>query len=95
MSDIDQIKTKAIPVLKQAGVTRSALFGSYSRGEAKKDSDIDILIEFPRGKTLLDLVGLEMDLESALGKKVDFVTFKSINRLLRDQILKEQVPLYD
>lgn len=94
MSDIDQIKTKAIPVLKQAGVLRSALFGSYSRGEANENSDIDILIKFPKGKSLLDLVGLEMDLEKTLGKKVDLVTFQSVNPLLKEYIEKDQLLMF-
>ncbi len=93
--DVDQIKAKAVPVLKQAGVIRSSLFGSYVRGEATQKSDIDFLIEFPRGKSLLDLVELERNLQKVLGRPVDLVTFKSINPLLRDQILKEQVALYD
>jgi len=94
MADIDQIKTKAVPVLKQAGVIRSSLFGSFSRGEANKNSDIDILIEFPRGKSLLDLVGLEMKLQSVLGRKVDLVTFKSVDPLLKEYIEKDQLPLF-
>ncbi len=57
--DIKQIKSKAVPILKEAGVIRSSLFGSYARGEAREDSDIDMLIEFPKGKSLLDLVHLE------------------------------------
>lgn len=92
--DVDQIKAKAVPVLKQAGVVRSSLFGSAARGEAKAESDIDILIEFPKGKNLLDLIGLEMELERVLGKKVDLVTFKSINPLLRDYIYKDQRPIF-
>ena len=95
MSDIDQIKNKAIPVLKQSGVIRSSLFGSYVRGENTAQSDVDFLIEFPRGKTLLDLASLQDKLQKTLGRQVDLVTFKSINHLLRDQILKEQIPLYD
>lgn len=51
---IDQIKSKVIPILKEAGVTKSALFGSYVRGENKKNSDIDMLVELPEGKSLLE-----------------------------------------
>lgn len=92
-TDIQQIKNKAVPVLKNAGVIRSSLFGSAVRGEMNRDSDIDILIEFPRGKTLFDLVDLQNQLETNLNSKVDLVTFKSIHPLLRDQILKEQVQI--
>ncbi|MBI3559015.1 nucleotidyltransferase family protein [Candidatus Gottesmanbacteria bacterium] len=92
-TDINQIKAMAVPVLKSAGVIRSSLFGSAARGEMDENSDIDFLIEFPRGKTLLDLVDLQNQLEANLNSKIDLVTFKSIHPLLRDQILKEQVQI--
>lgn len=91
--NLDQIKKKAIPILKEAGVTRSALFGSYVRGEAGKDSDIDMLVEVPKGTGLFAFVGLQHKLEDALNKKVDLVTYKSIHPLLRDRILKEHIPI--
>lgn len=92
-TNLEEIKKKAVPVLKEAGVIHSSLFGSYVRGEEREDSDIDFLIEFPKGKSLLDLIGLEMDLEEALGKKVDVVTYKSVSPYLRDYIQKDQVQI--
>lgn len=59
-TNINQLKSKVIPILKEAGVTKSALFGSYVRGENKKNSDIDMLVELPEGKSLLDLVRFEI-----------------------------------
>lgn len=91
--DIDQIKTKALPVLKEAGVTRSAIFGSYVRAENRKDSDVDILVELPRGTGLFTFVGLKRKLENVLNKKVDLVTYNSIHPILRDRILQEQQPI--
>jgi hypothetical protein len=91
--DIPAIKKKSIPELKKAGVLRSALFGSFARGEAGPESDVDILIEFPEDKTLFDLIDLEENLKSALGRKVDVVTYRSLHHLLRDQVLREQVPI--
>ncbi len=88
---IEQIKRKATPVLKQAGVKRSAIFGSYVRGEAKKGSDIDMLVELPKGSSLLDLIDLEMKLKRVLGKKVDLLTYNSIHPLLKDYIQKDQL----
>ncbi len=89
--NLEQIKEKALPILKEAGVTRSSIFGSYVRGEDTEDSDIDILIEFPRGKSFFDVVELQLQLEQALGKKVDILTYNSIHPLLKDIILNEQV----
>ncbi len=90
--NIKQIKNKILPILKEAGVVRSSLFGSVVRGEAKKDSDIDILVDLPRGKTLFDLVGLELDLKNALGRDVDVITYRPIYPPLKDIVLKDQVP---
>ena len=90
-SDIDVIKKKALPILKEAGVTRSSIFGSYVRGEAKKTSDIDILVDFPRGKGLFEFVGLQQKLEEALGKKVDLGEFSTIKPRIKDNVLSQQV----
>lgn len=90
---IDQIKSKVIPILKQAGVTRSAIFGSYVRGEEREDSDIDMLVELPEGKSLLDLVRLEKKLEKSLGQKVDLLTFKSVHPLVKNYIARDQLQI--
>lgn len=91
--NLDQIKQKVLPILKEAGVTRSSIFGSYVRGEEKDDSDIDMLVEVPRGTGLFGFVGLKHKLEDALNKKVDLITYASIHPRLRDRILREQLPI--
>lgn len=90
---IQSIKKKIISILKHHGVKRAAIFGSFVRGEAKKGSDIDILVEFKGEKSLLDLVSLEIELEKEIGRKVDVLTYNSIHPLLRSQILKEKVTI--
>lgn len=87
---LEQIKKQVLPILKEAHVKRAALFGSYVRGDITKKSDIDILVELPRGKTLFDLVDLKMNLEGKLKKKVDVVTYQGIHPLLKDSILNNQ-----
>ena len=91
--DISNIKEKTIPILKEAGVIRSDLFGSYARGEQNDNSDIDILVELPKGNSLLDLVRLERKLTQTLGKTVELVTYKSISPLLEKYIKKDQLQL--
>jgi predicted nucleotidyltransferase len=91
--NIQQIKQKAIPILKDAGVLRSSLFGSYARGDYTDKSDIDILIEFPKGKSLFDLIRLERKLRKAFHKEVDVVTYKSVHPLLKDYIEKDQLQI--
>lgn len=88
---IENIKNKILPILKQAGVKRSSIFGSYVRGEETKNSDIDILVELPKGSSLLDLIGLEIELKKVVGKKVDLLTYNSINPLLKEYIQKDQL----
>jgi len=84
---------KIIDVLKRNGIVKAGIFGSYARGDAKKNSDIDILIEVKNKKkfSLFDLVGLEMELEKKLGKKVDLLTYKGVNRHLKKYILSDEV----
>lgn len=90
---LKNVTNKVLPVLKEAGVTKSSLFGSYVRGDYRGDSDVDILVELPRGSSLLDLVRLEKKLEKALGRKVDLLTYNSIHPLLKDQISKGQLQI--
>ena len=90
---IDEIKQKIIPILKDAGVTRSSLFGSYVRGEENEKSDIDILVDYPSGKSLFDFVDTKIQLEDALGKKVDLVEYKTIKPKLKHYILSEQLQI--
>lgn len=92
-TNIAQIKKNVLPILKDAGIKRSALFGSFVRGEATEESDIDMLVDLPRGKTLFDLADLKNKLEEALGRGVDVLTYNSIHPLLKEIILKEQVQI--
>ncbi len=89
--DLEDIKKKAVPILKEAGVTRSSIFGSYVRGEAKEDSDIDILVDLPRGKGLFEFIGLQQKLEEALGKKVDLGEYSTLKPRIKDSVLSQQV----
>ena len=81
---------KIVSILKKNGVTKAAIFGSYARGDAKKNSDIDILIEFNSVKSLLDIVRLEFLLARILKRKIDLLTYKGIHPLLKERILKEE-----
>lgn len=87
---IKEMKDKIVPVLKRHDVARAAIFGSFVRGEMRKDSDIDILVEFIGRKSLLDLAGLKIELEELLKRKVDVLTYNSLHPLLKDRILHEQ-----
>ncbi|MEK7509350.1 MAG: nucleotidyltransferase family protein [Patescibacteria group bacterium] len=90
---VADIQKKITPILRAHGVRRASLFGSHARGEAREDSDIDILVEFPQGKSLLDLIGLERELAQELGKKVDLGTYRSVSPLLQKYIAQDEKPL--
>ena len=82
-----------LKILQQNVIKRAAFFGSIVRGEMTDESDIDILVEFEGRKSLLDLAGLKLDLEDALERRVDLLTYRSLHPMLKDRILAEQVPI--
>ena len=90
---IDEIKTKALPVLRRSGVTRAGIFGSAARGEMTAKSDIDFLIKLPNSASLFDFIGIKQELEDIFGRKVDLVGYGAIKPLLRERILKEEIPI--
>jgi len=93
IASLEEIRSKIVPILKHHGVIRAAVFGSLVRREMKEDSDIDILVELPKEKSLLDFVALKLELEETLGRKVDLVEYSTIHPLLKERVLKEQVPV--
>ncbi|HWQ18939.1 MAG TPA: nucleotidyltransferase family protein [Methanotrichaceae archaeon] len=90
---LDDAREEILGILKNNGVKRAAFFGSIVRGEMTECSDVDLLVEFEGKKSLLDMAGLKIELEDALGRRVDLLTYKSLHPLLRDRILAEQVPI--
>jgi predicted nucleotidyltransferase len=75
------------------GVRRLRVFGSQGRGDASPASDLDLLVDLEPGRDLLDLASFKLDLEDALGCKVDVVTENSLSPYLRDRIVAEARPL--
>ena len=91
--EIEKIKSKIIKILKKYKIKRAGLFGSYVKGEQKKNSDIDILIQPAKNTSLLDLSGLKIELEKPLGKKVDLVSYKYIHPYLKKKILESEIKI--
>ena len=93
MKNIDKMKSKIVKILKKNKIIRAGIFGSYARGEEKKNSDIDILIEPTKDMSLLDLSGLKIELEKTLNKKVDLVSYKYIHPYLKKRILESEMKI--
>ncbi|MCL1928870.1 MAG: nucleotidyltransferase domain-containing protein [Treponema sp.] len=91
---VEEIKDKIITTARQYGIQKAYLFGSYARGEAVLDSDIDICIEKGKLRTLFELSGFCQDLEEILGSKVDVVTTTGLSTDFKDQIEKEMILIY-
>jgi len=82
-----RIVRKIVRILKTHGVRKASLFGLAARSEMSEDSEIDLLVEF-KGKTgILDLCGIELELEKATCREVDLLTYRSPHPLIRDRVL--------
>ena len=88
-----ELKKRIIPVLKSHGIFRASLFGSAARGELRKGSDIDLLIDTKGKLDLFAIVGLKQALEHQLSRPVDLVEYKALKPTLRAKVLAEQVQM--
>ena len=93
MTEQEDMKARLRRLLIERGVRRAALFGSQVRGNASGTSDIDILVELDESLSLLDVIGLKLDIEDSIGRKVDLVEYSMLKPALKDRIIKEQVTL--
>ena len=93
MESIQEIKEKITPILQRYGIKKAAIFGSMAKGEAKTSSDVDILVEIKSDMSLLDFIGIKIELEEALKMKVDLVEYETIKPFIREKILSEQVAI--
>jgi len=92
-----RIEEKLAKICEENDVIFLAIFGSFIRGEQGKKSDIDIAIEFDKGKgkTLLDLVHLECELTKIFKRKVDLGIFSSISPYIIEDVKKEMQVIYE
>jgi hypothetical protein len=92
--EITQQQREAIlRVAQEYGASNVRVFGSRVHGDARPDSDIDILVEMGPEASLLDVIAIKQDLEDQLGVTVDVLTEKAISKYFREQVLREAVPV--
>ena len=87
--------SEMVEICRHNDVSKLSLFGSVARGEGTEDSDIDLLVEFSKRKSLLTLVAIERKFSTALGRKVDLLTEAAISPYLRDRIKQDLRVIYE
>lgn len=86
-------REEIISIAARHGARNVRVFGSVARGEDDEKSDIDLLVEFESGRSLLDHAGLWLELQDLLSCKVDVVSERGIKPRIRERVLREAVPL--
>ena len=91
--DLQSQRQEILRIAAGHGARNVRLFGSVARGENHESSDVDFLVDMEAGRSLLDLIGLDQDLEALLHRKIEVLTDASVHPALRDRILTEARPL--
>jgi len=86
-------RDEILAIARRRGANNVRVFGSVARGEAGPDSDVDLVVDFEPGTSLMDHGGLIMDLQDALGCKVDVVSVRGLRERLRKHVNAEAVAL--
>jgi len=86
-------REEILRIAKKHGAYNVRLFGSYAHGKPRPDSDIDLLVDVGRDHSPWFPGGFVVDLEELLGKHVDVVTPNGLNKLLKDRVISEAIPL--
>jgi predicted nucleotidyltransferase len=91
-----EIRGKRVEILRVAaahGARNVRVFGSVARGDSGSESDIDLLVEFEPGRSLLDHAALQIELEALLGRRVDVASERGLRPRVRERVLREAQPL--
>lgn len=95
MTSVPLDTTELIEICRRNDVSMLGVFGSVARGEATAQSDVDLLVKFSKGKSLLAVVSLERQMSEALGRRVDLLTEGDLSPYLRSRILRDVRVIYD
>jgi len=90
---LEEYRERILELAARRGASNVRIFGSLARGEGNKESDLDLLVTLEKGRSLLDLVALKLDIEDLIHRSVDVVTDRALSPYIREQVLVEAVPL--
>lgn len=90
---IQKYRSQILEIAGKYGASNVRIIGSVARGEARQNSDIDFLVSFEPGRTLLDHAGLIIDLEALLERKIDVASDGGLKERYKDEILQDAVEL--
>lgn len=86
-------RERILEIAERHGIRNVRIFGSVARGEAREQSDLDLLVDVAPGRSLFDLVAFWQELEEQLGHRVDVISDGGVSPYLRDKIYAEAIPL--
>ena len=86
-------RAEILRIAKENGATRVRIFGSFARGTARPDSDVDVLVDLQPGSDLFDLIAIKHGIEDILGREVHIVTEEAISPYIRDEIIRTATPI--
>ena len=90
---MDDLRRRIREIARAHGATRVRVFGSVARGDDGPGSDLDLLITVRPGVSLLDIAGIKVDVEEAVGRETDVVIERALHPHVRDRVLREAVLL--
>lgn len=93
MTKAETIKT-IVNYLQKQKVQEVGIFGSFARNEMTQDSDIDVLVEYSRGTTILDIVKMKQELFILIGRKVDLVSKRAVQKRIMENIKNDLQTVY-
>jgi uncharacterized protein len=86
-------RAEILELAARYGARNVRVFGSMARGDDRATSDVDLLVDMEPGRTLLDVIAIEQDLETVLGRRVDVLTDGGLSPYLQQRILAEATAL--
>jgi hypothetical protein len=93
LEELRRQKDRIVALAERHGAHNVRVFGSVARGQANPESDVDLVVDFERGRSLMDHGELMMDLEEVLGCRVDVVSERGLRDRFRARVLADAVPL--